>query len=217
MQYHAIPCITMQFHATPCNTIQYHAIPYKTMQYHAKPCHTMQVQDGPRWCKMVQDSAIPCKTMQYHAIPCKTMQYHKKPCHTMQYHAISCNTMQYHAIPCIINNCWWSVPLPCGQYRAIFWLATELCSNLTPISCTIINMWRLAIVIWNVFYHTNAADLKLRIWYEDICHQVSLLSELGQDKKTRTSSKSNILFYLLCTSEIITCLIVSGCKNNLVN
>ena len=116
-----------------------------------------------------------------------------------------------------IDNYWRSVPLPCGQYRAIFWLATELCSNLTPISCTIINMWRLAIVIWNVFYHTNAADLKLRIWYEDICHQVSLLSELGQDKKTRTSSKSNILFYLLCTSEIITCLIVSGCKNNLVN
>ena len=28
--------------------------------------------------------------------------------------------MQYNAIPCIINNCWRSVPLPCGQYMAIF-------------------------------------------------------------------------------------------------
>ena len=32
----------------------------------------------------------------------------------------SVNTMQYHAIPCIINNCWRSVPLPCGRYMAIF-------------------------------------------------------------------------------------------------
>ena len=79
------------------------------MQNHAIPCNIMQYH------------AIPCNTMQYHAIPCKTMQYYAKPCHTMQYHAISCNTMQYHAIPCIINNCWQSVPLPCGQYMAIFW------------------------------------------------------------------------------------------------
>ena len=28
--------------------------------------------------------------------------------------------MQYHAILCIINNCWRSVSLPCGQYMAIF-------------------------------------------------------------------------------------------------
>ena len=28
--------------------------------------------------------------------------------------------MQCHAIPCIINNCCRSVPLPCGQYMAIF-------------------------------------------------------------------------------------------------
>ena len=49
------------------------------------------------------------------------MQFHAIPCNTMQYYAIQCNTMQYHAIPCIINNCWRSVPLPCGQYMAIFW------------------------------------------------------------------------------------------------
>ena len=62
--------------------------------------------------------------MQYNAIPFNTMQYHAKPCNTMQYHAIPCNTMQYNAIPCntrqYINNCWRSVPLPCGQYMAIF-------------------------------------------------------------------------------------------------
>ena len=58
--------------------------------------------------------------MQCHAIPCNTMQYHAIPCNTMQYYAIQCNTMQWHAIPCIINNCWRSVPLPCGQYVAIF-------------------------------------------------------------------------------------------------
>ena len=38
----------------------------------------------------------------------------------MHYHAIPYNTMQYHAIPCIINNCWRSVSLPCGQYKAMF-------------------------------------------------------------------------------------------------
>ena len=38
----------------------------------------------------------------------------------MQYHAIPCNTMQNHAISCMLSNCWRSVPLPCGQYMAIF-------------------------------------------------------------------------------------------------
>ena len=41
----------------------------------------------------------------------------------MQCHAIQCNkcnTIQYNAIPFIINNCWRSVPLPSGQYMAIF-------------------------------------------------------------------------------------------------
>ena len=47
----------------------------------------------------------------------------------MQYHAIPCNTTQYHAILCIINNCWRSVPLPCGQYKAIF-----LISQLSALS-----------------------------------------------------------------------------------
>ena len=38
----------------------------------------------------------------------------------MQYYAIACNNMQYHAITYIIKYCWRSVPLPCGQYKAIF-------------------------------------------------------------------------------------------------
>ena len=58
--------------------------------------------------------------MQYPVIPCNTMQYHAIPCNTMQYHSIPRNTMQYHTIPCTLNNCWRSVPLPCGQYMAIF-------------------------------------------------------------------------------------------------
>ena len=78
------------------------------MQYHAIPCNIMQYH------------AIPCNTMQYHAISCNTMQYPAIPCNTMQYYAIQCNTMQYHAKPCIINNCWRSVPLPCGQYNGHF-------------------------------------------------------------------------------------------------
>ena len=82
-----------------CNTMQNHAITCNTMQYHA----------------------IPCNTMQYNAIPCNTMQYHAIPCNTMQYYAIQCNAMLYHAIPCIINNCWRSVPLPCGQYNGHFY------------------------------------------------------------------------------------------------
>ena len=78
------------------------------MQYHAIPCNTMQYH------------AIPCNTMKYHAIPCDPMKYHTIPCSTLQYHAIPCITMQYHAIPCMPSNCWRSVPLPCGQYMAIF-------------------------------------------------------------------------------------------------
>merc|ERR1712120_121062 len=87
-------------------------------------------QDGARWGKMVQYHAIPCNSMQYHAIPwnimqyhaipCNAMQYLAIPCNTMQYHAIQCNAMLYHAIPWNINNCRRSVPLPCGQYMAIF-------------------------------------------------------------------------------------------------
>ena len=70
--------------------------------------------------------------MQCHAIPCSTMQYHAIPCNTMQYHEIPCNTMQYHAIPCLINNYWRSVPLPCGQYIAIFVLEKSARLNLDP-------------------------------------------------------------------------------------
>ena len=51
------------------------------------------------------------------------MQCHAIPCKTMQYHTILWNTKQYHAIPCIINNCWRSVPLPCGQYNGHFLLS----------------------------------------------------------------------------------------------
>ena len=98
----------MQYHATPCKSMQYHAISCKTMRYHAIPCN------------IIKYHAIPCNTMQYNAIPCNTMQYHVIPCNTMQYYAIQCNTLHYHLIPCIFNNCWWSVPLPCGQYMAIF-------------------------------------------------------------------------------------------------
>ena len=49
------------------------------------------------------------------------MQFHAIPCNTIHHHAIPCNTMQYHAIPWMLNNCWRSVPLPCGQYMAIFY------------------------------------------------------------------------------------------------
>ena len=62
--------------------------------------------------------------MQCHAIPWNTMRYHAISCNTMHYHAIQWNTMQPHAISCIINNCWWSVPLPCGQDMAIFFILT---------------------------------------------------------------------------------------------
>ena len=55
-------------------------------------------------------------------------------CSTMQYHTIPYNTMQFHAIPCIIYNCWRSVPLPCGQYMAIFYSSrgTQIQNLLRP-------------------------------------------------------------------------------------
>ena len=81
-----------------------------------------------RYGNTMQYHAISCKTMQYYAKPCTTIQYHAIPCNTMQYSAIPCNTMQYHAIPRIINNCWRSVPLPCGQYKAIL-LSLILCNE----------------------------------------------------------------------------------------
>ena len=45
---------------------------------------------------------------------------------TTQCRAIPCNTIQHHAIPCIINNCWRSVPLPCGQYNGHFLLIIDI-------------------------------------------------------------------------------------------
>ena len=64
--------------------------------------------------------------MQCHAIPCNTMQFHAIHYNTIQHHALPCNTMQYHAIPCMLNNCWRSVPLPCGQYMAIFIIPRQI-------------------------------------------------------------------------------------------
>ena len=129
MQYHAIPCNTMQYHALPCNTMQYHAIPCNTMQYNAIPCNTMQYH------------AISFNTMHYHAIPCNTMQYHAILCNTMQYHAIPCNTMQYHAIPWNINNCWRSVPLPCGQYNGHFFHCQSLHFKIVTYATTGLDQW----------------------------------------------------------------------------
>ena len=44
--------------------------------------------------------------------------------HTLAYSGILWHTLAYSGIlwhnQCIINNCWRSVPLPCGQYMAIF-------------------------------------------------------------------------------------------------
>ena len=60
----------------------------------------------------------------------------------MEYPVIPCNTMQYHAIPCIIINCWRSVPLPCGQYMAIFGapvvLQTIPCSFMSRYVCPVL-------------------------------------------------------------------------------
>ena len=111
----------MQYHTIPCNTMQNHAIPYSTMHYRAIPCNTKQYH------------AIPCNNMQYNATPCNTMQYH-----TTQYYAIQCNTMQYHAIPCIINNCWRSVPMPCGQYNGHFY---RICYLIIHRSVTVYSLW----------------------------------------------------------------------------
>ena len=74
----------------------------------------------------MQYHAIPCNTMQYHAIPCNAMQYHAIPCNTMQCYAIQCNTIQYHPIPCIINNCWRSVPLPCGPFLILCYIHPQM-------------------------------------------------------------------------------------------
>ena len=118
----------MQYLAIPSNTMQYHAIPYSTMQYCATPCNAMQYH------------AIPFNTMQYDAIECNTMQYIAIAFNTKQYHAIPCNTMQYHAIPCIINNCWQSVPLPCGQYKVIFWNWSHPIKKLTGSAIKVLNI-----------------------------------------------------------------------------
>ena len=46
------------------------------------------------------------------------------------YHAILFNTMQYHSIPCIVNNCWRSVPLSGGQYKAIFYFIEGIVTKI---------------------------------------------------------------------------------------
>ena len=62
------------------------------------------------------------------------MQYHVIPYNTMQFYAIQCNAMLYHVIPCIINNCWRSVPLPCGQYNGHFCHCKDTLSTTFPLS-----------------------------------------------------------------------------------
>ena len=109
MQNHAISCKTMPYHAIQCNAMLYHAISCNTMQYNAIPCNTMQYHGT---------LITACNTMHFYAW--NIMKYHAIPCNTMQYPAIPCNNMQYHAIPWTINNCWRSVPLPCGQYHGHF-------------------------------------------------------------------------------------------------
>ena len=75
------------------------------------------------------------------------MQFHAIPCNTIHHHAIPCNTMQYHAIPWMLNNCWRSVPLPCGQYMAIFMIVDKaifyiiLCSSNLESAQMICTMW----------------------------------------------------------------------------
>ena len=52
--------------------------------------------------------------MQYHAMQCNTLAYSGILSHTL-----ACSGILWHN-QCIISNCWRSVPLPCGQYMAIF-------------------------------------------------------------------------------------------------
>ena len=72
--------------------------------------------------------------MQYYEIPCNAMQHSGILWHTLAYSCILWHTLAYSGIlwhtlacscilwhnQCIINNCWRSVPLPCGHYMAIF-------------------------------------------------------------------------------------------------
>ena len=126
------------------------------MRYDAIPCSTMQ------------HHVVLCNTVQCHAVPCNTMQYHAKPCNEMQYHAIPCYTMQYHAIPCIFNTCWRSVPLPCGQYKAIFAFIMYAILSYIVIRCWIMDsrakVFRAHIVSWGVLELRGESALSSCLW-----------------------------------------------------
>ena len=70
--------------------------------------------------KTSQDSGILWHTLAYSGILWHNMAYSG---------ATWCNMVQHCAIPCIINNCWRSVPLPCGQYNGHFYIFTYIHIN----------------------------------------------------------------------------------------
>ena len=86
-----------------------------TWGWHGDNLCTTLAYFGILWHTMAYSGILWCDVMQHGATQCKMVQYHAKPCNSMQKHTIQCNPMLYHAIPCIIDNCWRSVPLPCGQ------------------------------------------------------------------------------------------------------
>ena len=137
--------------------------------------------------------------MQYHVKPSNTVQYHAIQCNTMQYYSIQSNTMKLHAIPCIIINCWRSVPLPCGQYMAIFdstmlifFCKVNSKNIIVMVSCT----EEVDHCKHNMIHHLNHAPGKGKIENHFITCERIVFSKIYQMnekwcKKTKNYSLSN--------------------------
>ena len=71
-----------------------------------------------------------CQSMPKHARECQSMPEYARLCQSItEYYRVKRRETEWNCTihcmiinQCIINNCWRSVPLPCGQYMGIFFL-----------------------------------------------------------------------------------------------
>merc|ERR1712012_886833 len=94
------------------HTLAYFSILWHTLAHSGKLWHTLAF------------SGILWHTLAYSCILWHTLAYSGILWHTLAYsgilwHTLACSGILWHN-QCIIRNCLRSVPLPCGQYMAIF-------------------------------------------------------------------------------------------------
>ena len=82
---------------------------------------------------LLEEKLLLWHTFAYSGILWNTLAYSH-----ILWHTLACSGILWHN-QCIINNCWRSVPLPCGQYMAIFAMRTALVSLMRTLTLMALN------------------------------------------------------------------------------